>query len=197
MAGKKPFFLTGAVAKIKVNGVNLAFCTNISYSVTVNHATPRVLGMFEPTSVEPTGYLVTGSLSIVKYTADAVSKVGNSAAPKDVQDRGNGIGSWARGTSAAKRLADGFDIGGGIDGRAYHNLLPRHLNKATGFEIEIFQKINGREVSVAKIREARITKADFNMSKQSAANQTFQFTALYADEDTFLADFSGTGQQFV
>lgn len=195
MAGKKPFFLTGAVAKIKVNGVNLAFCTNISYSVTVNHAAPRVLGMYEPTSIEPTGYLVTGSLSIVKYTADAKSLIAN--APNDTTDRGNGIGSWARESSSVKRLADGFDIKGGIDGRAYHNLLPRHLNKATGFDIEIFHKLDGKDLPVAKIREARITRADFNVSKQSAASQTFQFTALYADEDTFLADFSGTGQQFV
>lgn len=47
MAGVKPMFLTGANAKIKVNGITLAYCTNLSYSVKVAHATPTVLGMFE------------------------------------------------------------------------------------------------------------------------------------------------------
>ena len=189
MAGMKPFFLTGATAKIKVNDQTLAYCTNIAYSVTVNHATPRVLGMYEPTSIEPTRYLVTGTFSIVRYAADAKSRIGGTS-PSGANDTGNGIGSW--GDDAPGRSMNLS----ASDGRAYHNLVPRHLNKATGFTIDIYQKISGDQISVAKIREARITKADFNMSKAAAATQTFQFTALYADEDSFIADMSGLGQQF-
>jgi hypothetical protein len=187
MAGKKPFFITGATAKIKVNDLNLAFCTNVSYSVTVNHATPRVLGMFEPTSVEPLSYLVTGSFSVIRYAADAVSGIG--AGINGVERSGNGIGSWTQDSPTSLNLLSN-------DGRAHQNLNPKYLDKATGFEIYIYQKISGSQISVARIKEARITRADFSMNKKSPATQNFQFTALYADEDSFLADFSGLGQQF-
>lgn len=193
MAGKKPFFITGATAKVKVNGLTLAYCTNISYSVSVNHATPRVLGMYESTGIEPLSYSVTGSFSVVRYAADAKSEI--SGSPNGVSNGGNGIGNWGP-DGINKRLKEGFNFDK-ADGRAYHNLVPRHLNKATGFEIYIYQKAKGGEqISVARIRDARITKSDFTLSKQSAAMQTFQFTAVYADEDSFLADFSGVGQQF-
>lgn len=195
MAGMRPFFLTGANAKIRVNNTTLAFCTNLSYSVQVNHATPRVLGMYEPTSVEPLSYLVTGSFSIIKYVADVKDEVGGRA-PQGTDSRGNGIGNWGP-DGLAKKLMAGFNTGA-PDGRAYDALNPSKLDKATGFEIHVYQKVpNGDVVSVAKIREARITRQDFNLGMKSAATETYQFTAVYADEDSFIADFSGRGQHLV
>lgn len=190
----KPFFLTGANAKIKVNGQTLAYCTNVSYSVQVNHATPRVLGMYEPTSVEPLSYIVTGTFSVVRYVADVKGKTGTS--PVGVNNGGNGIGNMGP-DGLGNRLAEGLDLNGNADGRTYDNLNPAKLDKATGFNIELYQKLQGGELqSVARIRDARITQADFSLAKNAPAMQTFQFTALYADEDSFLADFSGQGQQF-
>lgn len=189
----KPFFLTGANAKIKVNGRTLAYCTNLSYSVTVNHATPRVLGMYEPTSVEPLSYLVTGSFTVVRYIADVKNNVGGTS-PNGTFEGGNGVGNWGP-DGLGKRLTEGFNLDG-FDGRAYDSNNPGKLEKSTGFEIYIYQKLDGQQQSVAKIREARITKTDFALSKDSPATQTFSFTALYADEDSFIADMSGRGQQF-
>lgn len=193
MAGVKPFFLTGANAKIKVNDKTLAYCTNISYSVKVNHATPQVLGMYEASSVEPLSYLVTGQFSVIRYVADAVSQT-RGQKPHGVQNSGNGIGHWGQDTdlsSLKKSLANLKD------GRAYQNLVPKELQYATTFDIEIIQKTSGSEnVTAAKIRNVRITQADFALSKKAPATQTFNFTAIYADEDSFLADFSGLGQQF-
>ena len=195
MAGMRPFFLTGANAKIKVNNVTLAYCTDLSYSVVVNHATPRVLGMYEPTSVEPLSYLVTGSFTVVRYIADVKDNVGG-VSPQGANESGNGVGNWGP-DGLGKRLAAGFNLNAS-DGRAYDALNPSKLSKATGFEIYIYQKLaDGDLQSVTKIREARITKADFNLSKKNAATQTFNFTALYADEDSFIADFSGRGQNLV
>lgn len=193
MAGLKPFFLTGANAKVQVNGVTLAFATNLSYSVTVNHATPTVLGMYEPSSVEPLGYIVTGSFSVIRYVADVTSDISGKD-PEGVSRRGNGVGSFGK-ESFSEKLGQAFNIKK-PDGRAYENLNPAALNKATTFNIEVYQKTENGQRSVARIRDARITKADFNLNSRSAATQTFSFTAIYADEDTFLADFSGNGQQF-
>jgi len=193
MAGMKPFFLTGANAKVRVNGRTIAFVTNLSYSVDVKHATPTVLGMYEPSSVEPLGYLVTGSFSVVRYTADIATDVGGTR-PNGVSERGNGLGTFGP-DSLLKQLAGGFDFKQ-PDGRAYQNLNPAKLKTATTFDIEVFQKFASGQRSVAKIRDVRITRADFNLGSRSAARQTFNFTALYADEDSFLADFSGTSQKF-
>lgn len=189
MAGVGPFFLTGANAKIKVNGTTLAYCTNLSYSVKVEHATPTVLGMFEASSVEPLGYKVTGAFSIVRYIADVVED--NAAeqldSPFGTNNKGNGIGNWG---------TDNISIANLGDGRAYENLIPKRLDKATTFDIEVFQKLKGKNTGVAKIRDVRITQSDFALTKKAAATQTFNFTALYADEDSFIADFSGLGQQY-
>lgn len=178
----KPFFLTGANAKIRVNNRTLAYVNNLSYSVQVKHATPRVLGMYEPSSVEPISYIVTGSFSIVRYVADATDVGGTQ--PNGTTSKGNGVGYWGEVKPT--------------DGRAHEALNPSKLQFATGFDIEVAQKIkDGDNPVLAKVRGARITRADLNLGAKSTATQTFNFTAVYADEDSFLADASGVGQQFL
>jgi hypothetical protein len=194
MAGMRPFFLTGANAKIKVNNRTLAYCTNLSYSVQVNHATPNVLGMYESTGIEPLSYRVSGTFTVIRYIAEIADDVGGKL-PDGVDEGGNGIGNWGP-DGLAERLKAGFNTGA-TDGRAYDALNPKKLDKATGFEIYIYQKMaDGEQKAVSRIREARITRADFNLGVRAPATQTFQFTAVYADEDSFLADFSGQGQQW-
>lgn len=184
----KPFFITGANAKVKVNNKTLAFCTNLSYSVQVNNQVPKVLGMYEGTSIEPLGYLVTGSFTVIRY----VKNMNKIKAMSGANNNGNGIGGWTS-KKGIERL---------IDGRAHENLNPGTFQNGTYFDIEVYQKIvlpeddSKENLGVAKIRNCRITRADFNISKRSAATQTFSFVALYADEDSFVADFSGIGQQF-
>ena len=185
MAGIRPFFLTGANAKITVNNHTIAYCTNVSYSVIVNHATPRVLGMYEPSSVEPISYVVNGTFSVIRYVGGSSDNI-QGTLPNGTKQTGNGVGAWGKDS-----------IISGTDGRANESLNPSKLDKSTGFDIVISQKLpDGKTQSVAKIRDARITAANFNLAKNTAATQSFQFTALYADEDSFLADFSGLGQQF-
>jgi hypothetical protein len=190
MAGKQPFFLTGANAKIKVNGVTLAFATNLSYSVRVEHATPTVLGMYEPSSIEPLSYMVTGQFTVIRYVADVADKIKGISG---VSDRGNGVGAWGKKGNLNNPVKRIFDP---TDGRAYESFDPSKLEVASRFSIEVFQKTNGETQSVSRIRDARIVQSDFTISQKAAATQTFNFTALYLDEDSFLADFSGTGQQF-
>lgn len=194
MAGMKPFFLTGANAKIRINGKVLAYVTSLAYSVQINHATPKVLGMYEASSVEPLSYSVTGSFTVARYIADIKTDVGGTS-PDGVSERGNGIGGWGP-DGTLDKFASGFDIKKGIDGRAYENMDPSKLEKATTFNMEVYQKFSGGQRSVANIRDIRITRADFNLGMKAVASQTFNFTALYVDEDSFKADFSGMGQQF-
>ncbi|MDQ6989346.1 MAG: hypothetical protein Q9M19_05635 [Mariprofundaceae bacterium] len=192
MAGMIPFFLTGANAKIRVNNKTLAFCTNMSYSIKVSHINPKVLGMYEGHSIEPTGYEVTGSFSIIKYTAGMADIHGDqhgSKAPSGVKVSGNGLGTWGP--------SDTSGITGGLNGngQAHQALSPGKLNNSVMFDIEVYQKgPHGEDNPVARLKNCRITQADFTLSKQSVATQTFQFMAVYADDDTIITSPSGIGQ---
>lgn len=225
MAGTRPFFITGANAKIVLNGKTMAFCTDLSYSVSVLTQTPKILGMYEGSSVEPLGYTVSGSFTVIRYAKDAKSNIG--AAPPNYitpNDAGNGIGNWgaAWGGGLGSFLASN---GVGNDGRPNENLDPSKLQNGTTFDIQVYQKIpqptnssntdqqlgnavtsvlnaitgdqtqTGNLIGVANIRNCRITQADFSITKKGAAVQRFNFVALYADEDSFVANFSGNGQQ--
>jgi hypothetical protein len=228
MSGVKPFFITGANAKIKLNNKTLAFCTDISYSVQVLTQTPKILGMYEGSSVEPLGYSVSGSFTIIRYAKDAKANIGGKAPNgTTANDTGNGVGNWGGvwGGTIGDFLARN---GVGNDGRANESLDPSRFANGVTFDIEIYQKtpgggdnqgldaVTGRaaasildtlgggnnlfgagpgnSIGVAKIRNCRITQADFQMSKKGAATQRFNFIALYVDEDSFVADFSGQGQ---
>lgn len=200
MAGLVPFFITGANAKIKLNGVTLAFCTDLSYSITVAHAAPTVLGMYEPTSLEPLSYKVTGSLSVVRYTNRAKEEIEKQGyrTPNSVSPDGNGVGNMTPNNDSSvsdtiKRLG-AF----GNDGRAQESFDPSKLQNGTFFDIEVYQKMPGGADNrgVAKIRSCRLVRSDLAMAKKNPTMQRFQFMALYVDEDSFNADFSGSGQQF-
>ncbi len=196
MSGIRPFFITGANAKVKLNGKTLAFCTDLSYSIVVNHQTPKILGMYEGSSVEPLGYTVQGSFTVVRYAKNATKNAAGTKPHSTAEnDAGNGIGNWgeAWGSGGGAFLARN---GIGNDGRANESLDPSKLQNATTFNIQVYQKTATSSVGVANIRNARITQADFSISKKGAAIQRFQFTALYVDEDSFVADFSGKGQHF-
>lgn len=196
MSGIRPFFITGANAKIKVNGKTLAFCTDLSYSVQVITQTPKILGMYEGSSVEPLGYNVSGSFTVIRYAKDAKANVGGKA-PHGVanNDAGNGVGNW--GTAWGNGLGDFLARNGvGNDGRAQESLDPSKFSNGVSFDIQVYQKTPNGDIGVANVRNVRITQADFQMTKKGAAVQRFNFVALYVDEDSFVADFSGQGQHF-
>jgi len=188
MAERAPFFIVGATAKIKLNNQTIAFCQDFSYSVVVKHASPHVLGQYEVNSLEPLAYEVSGSFSVIRYTRNAVKNIVQSGAkpPDGVSNLGNGLGSWG---------ANNFGNLGN-DGRANENLDPSVLNVATFFDIEVYQKIKGNTRGIAKLRDCRVESANFSMTKTTAGTQRFTFKAIYADEDSFIAGFSGQGQQF-
>ena len=222
-----PFFISGANAKLRLNGKTMAFCTDVSYSIQILTQTPKILGMYEGSSVEPLGYSVSGSFSIIRYTKDAKAAIGSHPMHIANNDAGNGVGNWGGvwGSNVGDFLARN---GIGNDGRANEALDPSKFAGGTTFDIEIYQQIKSQPVNgaadaqfgrflnrtlseasggtgragpndalgVAKIRNARITQADFRMTKKGVAIQTFNFVALYVDEDSGVANYSGKGQQF-
>jgi hypothetical protein len=192
MAGLRPTFITGAAAKIRLNGKTIAFCQDFNCSVQILTQTPKVLGKYEGDSVEPLGYLVSGSFSLVRY-AKGIVGANRGAVPTGLaeNDAGNGVGNW--GTVWGGKLGDMLARNGvGSDGRANEALDPSKLAAGTTFDIQVYQKVDGEELlGILNIRNARITQADFGMHKRSPATERFTFVALYADGDSFVANATG------
>ena len=201
MPGIPPFFLTGGNAKIKVNGVVLAFCADLSYSVRTAHQQTHVLGMFEPTSIEPLSYKVSGSFTVIRYMNNVKDDLEKAkyTTPNGTVGSGNGIGTWSTtgATGTIGTIIRNSTLSN--DGRVYESFDPSKMQNGTYFDIEVYQKMPSGTVGdrgAANIRNCRITGADFRLVKKSVALQSFSFEALYVDEDSFVADFSGLGQQF-
>lgn len=195
MSGTRPFFVTGANAKLKLNGKTIAYCTDFSCTVQVLHQTPHVLGMYEGVSVEPLSYNVQGGFSIIRYVHNAAQNIGGTP-PNGVasNDAGNGVGNWgsAWGGGALGSVASIA----GADGRANEALDPSTYSQGTTFDIEIYQHSpTGDPLGVLKVRQVRISRADFNIAKKSPGMDKFEFVALYVDGDAYQARPSGTGQQ--
>ena len=149
--------------------------------------------MYEGHSIEPMGYEVGGTFTIIKYTR-GMSQENNflrgAKAPDGVENSGNGIGTWGPDSYAQSTF-------GSItaDGQAQQGMNPISFNNSVMFDIEVYQKgADDLEVATARLRNCRITQMDFSLNKQGAATQTYQFMAVYADDDSNIADASGIGQ---
>ena len=150
MAQKTPFFLTGANAKIKLNGRVIAFATDISYNISVKHASPRVLGRFEVETHQPLAYDVSGSFTIIRYSKDIKDILGG-VAPSDPSPKGNGAGSWGLHSGVDGAIGGALGLphpSGQFDGRADEAFIPSRMFQSKMFDIEIFQKVPGASPEV-------------------------------------------------
>ena len=191
MAGNTPFFVTGANAKLRVNGKTVAMCTDVSYSIRVKHASPHVLGVFEAFTQEPLSYEVTGSFTVIRYIK-GLKDWDKTVAPDAVNNTGNGIGAWGPKEGMVSAVSS---LGAAGVTRTDQSFDPSKLHVPMMFDIEIQQKAgkNGTGI-LALLRGCRIVGSDFKMVKRGLALQSFSFQAYYADEDSFGAHSSGVGQ---
>ena len=198
MSNKVPFFITGANAKLKVGHTTIAMCTDLTYSVRVVHEAPHILGVFEAFTLEPMSYEVNGSFTVVRYTKGLKSFLDTGESPNDVSDYGNGIGSWGptSGIDTVMASLGGNSFGG--TSRVDQSFDPSKLHVPQMFDVEVHQKSKDGETGIfARLRNCRMTGSDFKLIKRGIAQQTFTFRACYADEDSFLAGFSGVGQTLI
>jgi hypothetical protein len=174
MAGTKPTFITGATAKIRLNGKTLAFCQNFTCSVQVLTKIPKVLGKYEGDSVEPLGYMVSGSFTVVRYAKGVKQSLGDGHYPNGLaeNDAGNGVGNW--GTMWGGKAGDILSRNGvGNDGRAHEALDPSKFSTGTTFDIQVYQKVpSGASVlsSGSVIRNVTDVLAGSQLNEQGFAN---------------------------
>lgn len=192
MSTLQPFFFAGARAKILLDNRTVAFCTNVEYKITVEHAEPRVCGRYEVEEIVPLSYIVHGTFNIIRY-ARGLSDVIEEP-PIGVSPKGNGIGTYS--PPPSNIVSSAFENSPLFPGGANQSFNPSTFFRSRHFDFEIRQKIEGGETVIARIRDCRIVEGAFALTKGDVARQSFTFKGRYADDDTYIASKSGVGQEF-
>lgn len=176
MAGKTTALITGSNAKIKVDGVTMAYATDITYDVTVQTIPVERMGQYEVLANEPIAMTVAGSFSVIRYTKAAKGIINGA------NDTGNGVGNW-KGTTEKNGMKT--------------HLNPGDILTAKTVDIEIYQKfINDPEEGadatiVKKIINARLTRMSGSVNKRGVLTEGFAFVAELIEDDSYTASPSG------
>lgn len=195
MAGQLPSFITGANAKIKVGNLTLAFASDVSYQVTVNHVPVRAMGMLDVAAYEPISYTVSGSFSVIRYTKDAASAdlVLYTLGLIDDDDNAETAPVPVEiATVAGKQIPGASTSGNSVhqwndrtSGNVGRQLDPSTILKSLTFDLEIFSKssVGDGQESILKIRDCRIASKSGSLSKRGLMIDNFTFNALLANND--------------
>jgi hypothetical protein len=184
MAAKKPSFVTGANAKIKVGGKTFAYASDVSYSVIVDTVPIETMGRYEAVTNEPVNYAVAGELSVVRYTS--IAKANNMPG---TNTGGNGLGK--------------VDFATG--GNASHHINPGNLLLSQTWDLSVFQKTQAATTAggatatttesdeFMTIRDCRFTRKSAGINKRGILVDRLSFVGILADDESF--DASGSGDQ--
>jgi hypothetical protein len=180
MAAKKPSFITGANAKIKVGGKTFAYASDVSYQVSVDTIPIETMGRYEAVSNEPVNYSVAGELSVVRYTniAKTNGMIGTNTG-------GNGLGK--------------VDYTTGGNGANEFN--PGNLLFSQTWDLSVFQKeqpaagtgaaVTVDSVEFITIKDCRFTRKSASLNKRGILVDRLAFVGILADDDSFDASHSG------
>lgn len=177
MAGKIASLISGSNAKIKIDGITMAYATDLNYDINVQTIPVERMGQYEVCSNEPVSMTVSGSFTIIRYTKSALTNA--TRADGTVKD-GNGVGNW-----------------NGTNGKMSTHFNPGDILTSKTVDIEIFQKFkNDPETaeetqSIKKIYDARLTRMSGGVNKRGVLMETYVFVAERCDDDSFTSAPSG------
>lgn len=168
MSKKRAGFVTGANAKIQIDGTTFAYATNVGYDINVQTIPIEGIGRYEAWSNEPVSYSCSGSLSVIRYTKRAaVSGIDN------VDADGNTIDQVATGTV----------------GNMSQHLDPSKLLLSETFDLVIYEKTKDGNNTVVKIIDCRLTRRSGNLDKRGVLTDQYTFVGILAGD----GGVTGTG----
>lgn len=182
MAGKKPSFITGANAKIKVGGKTFAYAADVSYQVAVDTIPIETMGRYEAVTNEPVNYSVAGELSVVRYTG-----IAKTNGMPGTNTGGNGLGRVDYTTG----------------GNGANELNPGNILFSQTWDLSVFQKeqlaataAGGTatvtdSVEFITIKDCRFTRKSSALNKRGILVDRLAFVGIIADDESFDASFSG------
>lgn len=182
MAAKKPSFITGANAKIKVGGKTFAYASDVSYQVAVDTVPIETMGRYEAVTNEPVNYSVAGELSVVRY-----SQIAKDNNMPGTNTGGNGLGKVD------------FTTGG----NGSHHINPGNLLLSQTWDLAVFQKTQPAataggntavvvdSVEFITIKDCRFTRKTAGISKRGILVDRLSFVGVLADDESFDSSNSG------
>lgn len=184
MAGITPSFITGANAKIKLGSLTMAFATDVSYQLSINHLSVRAMGMLEVASYEPVSYYVSGNFAVIRYTkeagSDQISLVRFVNGEAEISSAGQAIAGASKGGNSVNEWNDLSS------GRIGDQLDPGSILSSLTFDLEIYTKSkfeSNEKVPVLRIRDCRITGRSGSLNKRSLMTDNFSFNGILMDSD--------------
>jgi hypothetical protein len=169
----KPTFMVGARAKIKIDTKTIAFATEVSYNVEVQHIPIQVLGAYEVIAYEPVGYKVSGSLKVIRYTANA-----NETKSPGTAVEGNSVfkmGDAAAGAPAA--------------------FNPGNLILSQTFNIDVYDRRDGTAANDGQkfvtIADARFERRSGGLNSKGLLEETYSFNGILMHDDAATVSPSG------
>ena len=182
MSSKKPSFVTGANAKIKVGGKTFAYASDVSYQVMVDVIPIETMSRYEPVTHEPVNYSVSGELSVVRYTA--IAKQNNMPG---THAGGNGPGQVNYTTGGNQ--SDEFN--------------PGNLLLSQTWDLAVFQKeqaaltsgggsaLTTESIEFITIKDCRFTRKASALNKRGIWVERLSFVGVLHDDDSFDSSHSG------
>lgn len=182
MAAKKPSFVTGANAKIKVGGKTFAYAQDVSYNVVVDTVAVETMGRYEAVSNEPVNYTVSGELSVVRYTS-----IAKSNGMPGTNTGGNGLGKV------------NFTTGG----NGAEHINPGNLLVSQTWDLSVYQKTQaavtaGGATAVTTeadefitIKDCRFNRKSAGITKRGILVDRLSFVGILADDESFDSSNSG------
>lgn len=176
MAGQTPTFVVGARAKIQIDSKTLAFASNVNYTVDVAHLPVDVLGAYETIAYEPVGYKVSGTLTVVRYTANA-----NKGSAPGTGDGKDGNSVFKMGTSAAGAPA-AFNPG---------NLLLSQTFAVVVYDRRDGDPAKGAAQQFVTINDARFERRTGGVNAKGLLEEQYSFNGILLSDDAATVTASG------
>ena len=177
----KPTFVTGSRAKIRVDGATFAFATNVNYTVDVTHVPVEVLGAYEVIAYEPVGYRVSGTMTVVRYTANPNQVPTNGTAKDAGAGAGNSPFAHANGTVGAAAVPAAFN--------------PGNLLLSSTFDIEVYDRRDGQADQMGQrfvyISDARFERRSGGLNAKGLLEEQFSFNGILFSDDAATVVRSG------
>jgi len=187
MANMLPAFITGANAKITVDGKTFAYASDVSYSVSVDTVPIEVMGKYEAVTNEPVNYTVGGELSVVRYTATATKAGAIGAA---ANGKGNGLGNVTGNTGVNQSF----------------QMDPGNMLLSSSWNLQVYQKTapslggsadpaalnpNTNITSFITITDCRFNRKSAGINKRGILVDRLGFVGVLASDDSFTSSNSG------
>jgi len=163
MAERRAGFVTGANAKIQIDGKTFAFAQDVGYDINVVTVPVEGIGRYEAFSNEPVSYSCSGNLTVTRYTARAaVSGI------TKVDADGNTIEQITQ------------KLGGNL---AQH-LSPAALLASETFDLVIYEKTcdTTADYTVMGITDCRLTRRTGTLNKRGVLMDQYTFVGILAGD---------------